>query len=153
MVVKKDHLSIKRPLSLKGMRRIFNLIDTPTKSIDKLDYSREMDGKDEPKMIADTSQNYFHRVRHFLDGLKYDKDNVKTIASISVWLDKYARKIDRLSMLNVYPDLLTYGANVSSQLQDASLAIKGIDIQPDTRQAPAHQNPGYRYGRFGCQSP
>jgi len=147
--VDKHRLSIKGPLTPEGMRRIFSLVDSPTESVEKMDDSSATAGTDDPKVIGYSSQIYFHSITKLLEGLRRDKSRIKTIASISVWLDRYARKIDRLPILHVDSELLDFGAFVSGQLRDASLAVKGIGIQSGSEQAQVYQTGGYRYGRFG----
>lgn len=46
-----------------------------------------------------------------------------------MWDDKFARKIDALPILNVDPDLINYGANVSSLLRGAGLTIRNTNLQ------------------------
>ena len=69
-------------------------------------------------------------------------------------MDKYARQIDRLPMLNVDGEMLDYGAYVSSRLRDSSMAVKGIGIQSKAKEMQYYGRKtgsygGYRWGRYG----
>jgi hypothetical protein len=46
-------------------------------------------------------------------GKERKKNANYTMAQIGVWMNKYAKKIDQLSVLNVDPEVVQYGANVA----------------------------------------
>jgi hypothetical protein len=67
-----------------------------------------------PKAIP--SQMYFRSVTSLLDELNKEK-KPKTISQRGYWYQQYATKIDNLPLLNVDPDLLEFGAAISSTLR------------------------------------
>ena len=90
--------------------------------------------------------------------LREDMNSSKNLASTSYWFDKYARRIERLSILNVNEDLINYGVFVAQQFRQASLAVKTMGIEAGSRQAQVTSSGnyygdavagGYRYGAYG----
>lgn len=53
------------------------------------------------------------------------------------WNERAARKIDDLPMLNVDPDMLDYGRQVSELLRGASLTIRSVNMQAGVERAGA----------------
>jgi hypothetical protein len=50
-----------------------------------------------------------------------------------MWFEKYARKVDRMPLLNVDPQLLDYGKFVADSLRQAENAMKGIGARSGYR--------------------
>ena len=72
----------------------------------------------------------------------------------TVWMDKYARKIDRMPILNVDEELLEFGAGVSQSLRVMSGAKKSSNVRSGVRQSSTYGNyysTGYG-GRYGGNS-
>ena len=69
------------------------------------------------------------------DDLKKDMGSVANLASTQTYFDKYAKRIERLPILNVDPELLGYSAFVASSLRSASGAVRNMGIQSGVRQA------------------
>jgi hypothetical protein len=67
-----------------------------------------------PKAIP--SQMYFRSVTSLLDELNNEK-KPRNISQRGYWYQQYATKIDNLPILNVDPDLLEFGAAISSTLR------------------------------------
>jgi hypothetical protein len=68
----------------------------------------------DPKAIP--SQQYFRSVTSLLDELNTEK-KPKNISQRGYWYQQYASKIESLPILNVDPELLDFGAAVSSTLR------------------------------------
>ena len=103
------------------------------------------------ELKANASLRYFNSVTSLLDDLRAETRTAKTIATVGLWLDKYARKIDRLPILNVDGDLLDYGDYVSRQMRAAGGAVKQIGIRSAAQEAsiyPTFQSHG-RYRGYG----
>ncbi len=66
---------------------------------------------------------------------------------MQAWIDRWARKIERLPMLDVDKDMLDYGGYVAAALRGSSDAIKGIGINTGARTAQIYGG-GYA-GRIG----
>jgi hypothetical protein len=75
----------------------------------------------DPKAVA--SQRYFKSVTILIDELKQQK--APNYNKLAYWLYQYSQKIDNLPMLNVDPELMSYGASVSAALRGLSEVAKG----------------------------
>ena len=100
--------------------------------------------------------DYFKTVTTFFDELKNDMKDSKTLAQNATWFDKYARKIERLPMLNVDPEMLDYGTFVAHEMRQASLATRTMGIETGVRQSQIigadvapYAYGSYGYGRYG----
>ncbi len=128
-----------------GMRRVLSLIDEPaTTAVADTQSTVQSASDKDPKVVA--SKKYFKSIDTLLTEFRH-RDSPKTIYQIGTWLDKYARKIDRLPMVNVDKELIQYGTYVAQQLRNASAAIKGIGYRTRVGevQAANSSGPGY-YG-------
>lgn len=130
-----SQVSIEGHLTRNGLERILSLVNPPRSSIG----SSEPEGQDyqspgDAPSTAESSQQYFKAITGKLRSLGSQTKSAKTISQVGVWLDQYARKIDRLPILGVDGDLLDYGKWVADQLRNASAAVKGIGIQSWARQ-------------------
>ncbi len=160
--VKEKQISLEGFLTSSGMQRLSTLFNRPPSL-----KVREVDPSQKPKtkeqQMLESSQAYFHRVTDLLSDLKKEKNNSPgyTMAQIGVWMNKYASKIDQLSVLNVDPELVEYGANVSESLRAAYGQIRGGAARSRTRQVetPMQYNYysyantygySYRSGYFGA---
>jgi hypothetical protein len=69
-----------------------------------------------PNPEAIPSQRYFRSVTTLLDELNNEK-KPKTVSQRGYWYQQYATKIDSLPVLNVDPEMLEFGAAISSTLR------------------------------------
>src|SRR5262249_15146445 len=63
----------------------------------------------------------------------------------ALWFDKWARKIDRLPLVNVDKDLLGFGQYISGSLRDMATSVRGIGIQSGARTAQVYQQVSTSY--------
>lgn len=148
-------ISLEGYLSNSAFRRVLSLVDAPTTPLRtaQLGQTTEIATKEEPK--AQASLAYFKSVTSLLEDLRAEKRDAKTIAQIGLWLDNYARKIDRLPILYVDSELLDYGAYTSLQMRRAAGAVKAIGIRSAAQEASiygthqAYSRYGGYYGDYG----
>ena len=83
------------------------------------------------------SQQYFQQITALLDDLreKPKRSGVQTFGQAAIWYDKYARKIDGMSILNVDDDLVNYAASMASALRQAEMIMKGVGMRSSVRTA------------------
>jgi hypothetical protein len=97
------------------------------------------------KKKAQASKRYFTSVTRVIEETRNVKG--KSVAEHGVWNDKLARKIDQIPMLDVDPDLLDYGAQVSQLIRGAGVVIKKANMVAGTQKAPDYTvNTNYGYG-------
>jgi hypothetical protein len=120
----KKSISLHGELSSNGLLRFGSLFELP--SIE-LDPSEEPVAADKPQLYA--TQNHFKAVNKLLDDLLAQKKDANTWGQLGAWVDQYAKRIDRLPLLNVDPDMTTYSAGVADDLRQISSSIKGSGIR------------------------
>ncbi len=152
---KKGEISLAGQLSTGGLRRLLSVVDSPAGSGAVAGVSQVSPG-DLPAMQLKATQDHFRAVTGMFNDVREDMKNAKNLASTSFWFDKYARRIERLPILNVDDELLKYSAFVAAQMRQASLAVKTMGIQSGVRQAEitgADVSPyavgTTRWGRYG----
>jgi hypothetical protein len=159
VVAKGRQVSIEGNLSATGMRQIFSVFDAPSHSMtadeavaDSAGAAGEVSPGDTLSM-AEASQQHFESVTRLLGDLR--RRDTASIGQIGLFFTTYARKVDRLPILNVDEDLLAYSGWVAAQLRDSAEAIQGIGIRSGARSAQVYggrgyDSGGYRYGRYGA---
>jgi hypothetical protein len=146
------------PLGESGRRRVMSLIDHPTEALIAAGREGAPAPPAESSQAAYATQQYFKSITKIRDDLREKAKNSKTFGQHAMWLDNWARKIDRLPIMDVDPDMLAYGNYVTSRMRDTSAALKGIGIQSAARsaQVPTTYSTGvqtnYSYGWGGWSS-
>lgn len=139
--------------SPSGARRVLSVLELP-RSLADARLVAESPGSDHEGTAARlASQQYFKNVVSMLDDLreKPKRDHFKTFGQAAIWYDRYARKIDRLSMLGVDKELLDYGVDVASMLREAEMAMKGVGMRGSVRTAqnnPVSSGYGWSFGGY-----
>jgi hypothetical protein len=128
-------------LSASGLLRFGSLFELP--SIE-LDPSEEPVVADKPQLYA--TQNHFKAVGKLLDDLFAQKKDAKTLGQLAMWTDQYAKRIDRLPLVNVDPDMTKYSAGVADDLRQISSSIKGSGIRSGVQSA--NTNAAYGGGTY-----
>jgi hypothetical protein len=164
--VQGTRLSFAGDLTASGLTRLSSLIELPTQAVfegQKADAAAAKPAQEstpaKPQDMAQATQQYFKSIEHLAADLRGQKGEAKTIGQIGQWFDNYARKVDKLPLLNVDERMLEYGAYVASQLRNASMAIKGVGIRTRVGEVNAVSsgvtNSGggtvgsFRYGGYG----
>ena len=129
--LKGNSLILSGPLSNDGMRRIFSILEIPSTKFSELKGQDTSPGS--PEQVAKLSLTYFKSVRVLIDDLqKTLKDKRDNHA---IWMERYGRKIDRLPILNVDEDLLSYGAKVAETFREIALAQRGAGVRTGVRKS------------------
>ncbi len=132
--VGKNQIQIGGDLEQSGTRRIMSLLEMPP-TLKQADQGDPADNPEaQEQMVIRASQLYLKSVTSMIDCLRRDKSNRKTMGQISVFMGKYARKIDRLPMLNVDPQLLEYGKFVADSLRDGQQGVTTAAARSRVRQ-------------------
>jgi hypothetical protein len=118
-------ISLEGFLTASGMRRVSSLFNRPP-SLKMPASAGDVVPKTKEELAKEGSLRYFHQIEDQLKDLKLTKQgaSVSTMGSYGVWMSKYANKIDQLSVLNVDPELVQYGAFVSDSLRGGYNAIR-----------------------------
>ncbi len=154
--VKENSIIMSGELDNDALRRVFTLMELPTTKFSSLkDQSIEDNSQ---ATVAKCSQAYFHAVDAMLIDLK--KRTKVNSAGDAGWIDRYAAKIDRLPVLHVDEELLTYGEKLTETLRIISGSRKMSNMQGASAERVAigeagvsSSNDGYGYRAYSYTSP
>ena len=73
----------------------------------------------------------------------------KTTGSRAKWSEIQARRVDELGTINVDPDLIAYGADVSSLLRTNALTMQSVNIQAGQTKAEQSLAANYSGSYYG----
>jgi len=144
-------------LSDNGARRLLSVLELPRELSDSMKEASSPGADQEGRAQLLATQQYWKSITSMLDDLrmKPKRDHVKTFGQAAIWYDKYARKIDNLPILNVDPEMLDYGMQISSALRDGEMAMKGVGMRTSMRTAsnqPTSGGYGYSFGGYRAGS-
>ncbi len=138
-------------LSATQLRRLLSLVYNP--AIDLASGSGDAAGSgtptspaaESPTIVA--SRKYLRSIRSILDDLQ---DTLKrTRDNHAVWYERSGRRIDDLPMVNVDPDLLTYGGRVSNSLRYQGQAQRVMNVRAGGERARTGAGNSYATGVVG----
>jgi hypothetical protein len=122
--VRGKSISLHGALSPSGLLRLGSLLELPSMEFDKSD---ETVDSENPMLYA--TQNHFKAVNKMLDDLLAKKIDTKSYSQLGTWVGIYAKRIDRLPLLNVDAEMQEYSAGVADDLRTIAQSIKGSRIR------------------------
>ncbi|MGQ0633059.1 MAG: hypothetical protein ACT4QC_00460 [Planctomycetaceae bacterium] len=125
-----------------GIMRLSSLLELPSGLIE--DPEEKVDAAN-PAVYA--TQAYYKSVQALVDELFSRKK--ESFGQVGKWAEQYAKKIDRLPLLNVDKDMQAYGEKVSNLLRQGSFAAKGVGIRTGARQSQVWGSSVATYGYYG----
>jgi len=134
---------MKGKLSPGAMNRILTLFDLPNQAdFTSSPGATPAEPQNSPKSVAQATKRYYTSIRTILDDLKGQKATSQ--GGVALWYGRYARKIDSLPVLNVDPDLVNWGQQLSNSLRGVSSSFNGVSASTAYRQTISGS--GYYYG-------
>jgi hypothetical protein len=144
--VEGKRIQITGNLYRSGLQRILSVVAMPESLQGQAAGSSSSDITEE-QMQRTASQLYFKAISGFIDDVK-DRPDVKSLGQIGNWINRYADKIDKLSIVHVDPALTDYGRYVASAFRDAAEALRGIGGKSRVRSLEVPSSYNF-YGRWG----
>jgi len=92
--------------------------------------------------IVVRSQDHYKKVSELVTAVRFPTLDLKT-EKFGIWIDKQARRIDELPVLNVDPELLDYSQGAAKSLRVSAAKLRGATIR-----ASANQRNTYSYGNY-----
>ena len=92
--------------------------------------------------MVSASRHYYNAVEVLIQDLK--KTLRKERDNDAVWNERYARKIDRLPVLNVDEELLAFGADTAERFRNIALSKRSAGVRAGVRKSNTYGN--YYYG-------
>jgi hypothetical protein len=135
-------------LSDGGFARILTLILGPTLDTSSPELLRSASN---PQQTAWATKRYYQTVQKYLDDLKEYNRKASNYNSAATWHDSYAKLIDQLSILNVDPEMVKYGHEVSRKLRLLAASLRGTPLhvallEGQKRWELRYQPPEYHWG-------
>jgi hypothetical protein len=155
VTTEKQRFTFTGPLSESGRRRVLSLIDHPTAALIASGDTGSRNQDPGQSKEAYATQQYFKSLMKITDDLREKGKDAKTFGQHAMWLDNWARRIDRLPILDVDPEMLQYGNYLTTRMRDASSSLKGIGIKSAARSAQVYNEytttgtAGYGRGYYG----
>ena len=134
VTAERERITFEGSLSTAGMRRVLALVDSPTSAILTSD-NQQANKHSEGSAQAYATQQYYRSLTSILEDLRAEGKTSKTLAQNGMWFDKWARRIDRMPIQNVDPELLEFGRAVSAGLRSMAGDIRGIGIHTSAQNA------------------
>lgn len=134
VTAERERITFEGPLSTAGMRRVLALVDSPTAAILTSD-NQQASQASQGSAQAYATQQYYRSLMSVLDDLRTEGKTSKTLGQNGMWFDKWARRIDRMPIQNVDPELLAFGGAVSAGLRSMAGDIRGIGINSGAQNA------------------
>jgi hypothetical protein len=132
-------ISLQGYLSDEGLRHVMGIVELPEASQSLLTShapaSKPAPAAQQDSLQRDASRKYFQTIERELDALRLQKDDAKTLGQICKWIENSARRIDRLSSLDVDHDLVEYSMTLSTELRQMTAVLQGVGINSASRQA------------------
>lgn len=135
-------------LSTDTLRRVFSLLELPSTKFSTLkDELPDTPTAAKPDAKATASKAYYKGVSVLIEDLR--KTLGDTRDNHAVWMERYARKVDALPVLNVDEDLLAWGARVGETFRVMALAERSGGIKAGVRKSSIYGNYQYGYDSYG----
>ena len=156
---KGKEFSLSGELSESGLRRIFSLVNSPLPTEQGEEETPDNTPKDKKTQMAEASKQQFDSITKMFTDLKQDWRDIKSISSAKIYFDRYARRIEKMPVLNIDPDMLKYRDFVAAQLRAAAESNRTMGIRSSYRQSQVRNSggggdyggyyDGYRTGWYG----
>jgi hypothetical protein len=141
--VRDKSIALHGQLGESSLMRLGSLFEAPAI---ELEGAEEVVDAGDPKLYA--TQNHFKAVTRLLDDLVAQKRDAKTYGQLGTWCEQYAKRIDRLPLVNVDPDVQQYSAGVAEDLRQIALSVKGAGIRSGMQTAGLDSAGGYGWGTY-----
>jgi hypothetical protein len=116
--------------SPRGLRQFLSLLETPL----RLEEGGPpgADSQDKQVITKNTLEN-FKTIQILMRDARYPEAGQQTGAmtsgSYAQWLDRYAKKIDRLPVVQVDEDMINFAATTAQQLRSMAVSYRGVGIK------------------------
>lgn len=128
------------------LRRVFSILEIPSTKFSSLkDADVESPGSED--QVVKASKAYYESVTTLIEDLRKTLEDTRD--NHAVWMERYARKVDRLPLLHVDKDLLDWGANVGETFRVMALSTRSSGIRTGVRKSRIYGNYQLNYHDTG----
>ena len=140
-------IRIEGVLSATSLRRLFSVLEVPTTKFSSLKHETTPKSENKQPSASDMAKNslkYFKSINTLLDDLHGDRKKQDTRGGAdAVWMERYARKIDRLPILFVDKDLLEFGSKTAETLRIMAGARKNAGLREGSQKSEIGGSAGF----------
>lgn len=138
---------LRGPLYQSGAQRICSVLDTPA-DLRPLETPNLKAGEVNESLVGRTTLQYWKMLNRLLEDItkKRKTTQTQTAGLVAMWYNKYANKIDAMPILNVDPEMVEFGSQVSLGLRQAQNAMQGVGVEQASGIANMQGNDVYNYG-------
>lgn len=143
--------SLEGNIGKSGLMRVFSLIELPSVDLYKSGMTEPTQPMVNPMIQA--TKDHFRSVQELLQDLKQDRRDSVAMTQVAKYMEMYARRIDRLPILNVDPEMQDYSAEVANLMRKAGQGWTNYGITSVAREQqiyaegqPGSVTYGYDYG-------
>ncbi len=140
VAVKGNNLTLDGKLPIEGLRQLFSIVDPPsplpTADSDDDQPGSSKSGNDSEKnnaAVVAASKQYYAAIAKIMDNIGKKIRGSTSMTQGAKWVAGDARRIARLPIVNVDPDLVNWGTEVSSRLNDLAAAVGVGGLQARSR--------------------
>ncbi len=126
-------------LTKDGMRKLFSIVEPPSPNAagvsgDGETAAARSEEKADANAVVAASKQYYTTVSDIIDNVGKKVRNSSSMTQGATWIARDARRIDRLPILNVDPDLVKWGIDVSGGLNDiaSTVGVGGLNARSAT---------------------
>ncbi|HUN81355.1 MAG TPA: hypothetical protein VMV81_07570 [Phycisphaerae bacterium] len=129
-----NKLTLTGSLSTDGFRQLLHIVDPPAPLVAAEAESKQPAAPKDSGPNAAASKQYYQAVAKILENTGKRVRNATSMTQGATWVARDARFIDRLPILNVDPDLLNWGMQMSAGLRDMAgvVGVGGLQAQART---------------------
>jgi hypothetical protein len=136
-------------LQQSGIQRVCSLMDTPA-DLRKIEATSPGNlGATDGSLVGRTTLQYFKMLEQYVGDIATTKKRtqLQTPGMVGKWYKRYAEKIDALPILNVDPEMIKFGTQLSATLRQAEGAMRGAGVQESSEitNMPGNQVYDYQY--------
>jgi hypothetical protein len=163
--VNENEFVLKGKLDKAGLRKILSLVDSPTTSGNAAIAKPKKEPQPgatpaDPKMLmAEKTKAHFKEVNAMFGDLKKDMKDAANLAVTSTYFDRYAKRIERMPILDVDPAMIDYSSWVAGELRAAAGSVRTMGIRGNARESQVNYSDvdynyayGYRSGWYGSSA-
>lgn len=149
--VEKNTMFLSGTLSVKGLRRVLTLIDPPTPELSGPSGSDATSTPAAGEATAQKTYDYFKALEVLVGDVKTpDTKQIQGTGELAIWMDRYAKKIDRMPILGVDEQLVDFAAVIAQAIRDMAVQFRGVGIEASKYSNNPRVN--FYYGGYGAYS-
>ena len=144
-VAQKDKsVTLHGQFSNSGLMRLSSLFDLPAVDLDTEQQAAES--------TPLATLNHYKAVDKLLKDLLVQKPDAVTIGQYAVWVQQYSKRIDRLSLANVDPEMQAFSTGVANDLRQIATELKRGGINTSIRQSGTYETNNTYDGYYGTRN-